>query len=108
MVLHPSLASVRHLHRRRRLYGAEVQELHGPLYRPHVSRLEDGNRYNIFTGNGEKRMGKDGEKAVNLIQRLTRGFLWLAYYCFARHLPRNYVKYSFGSKKIRAVICKFP
>jgi maltose O-acetyltransferase len=37
---------------------------------------------------------------------LNRGFCWLAYYLFARHLPRSDVPYSFGSKQIRAIICK--
>ena len=32
--------------------------------------------------------------------------LLLVYYLFARHLPRSFVPYSFGAKKIRYLICK--
>ena len=35
-----------------------------------------------------------------------RSFLWLAYYLFARHLPRSHVRYAFGSRHIRAFILK--
>jgi len=36
----------------------------------------------------------------------SRGIFWLIYYLFVRHLPRCYVRYSFGSKHIRAFILK--
>jgi len=51
-------------------------------------------------------MGEDGEKVMITVETLTRGLYWVAYYWFARHLPRNYVKYSMGSKRIRAFVCR--
>jgi maltose O-acetyltransferase len=35
-----------------------------------------------------------------------RSISWIIYYLFARHLPSNYAPYSFGSKRIRAFLCK--
>lgn len=37
---------------------------------------------------------------------IKRSVYWILYYLFARHLPGNYTFYSFGSKKIRAFLCK--
>lgn len=37
---------------------------------------------------------------------IKRGIFWLAYYLFARHLPRSYVQYSFGSRAIRAFVLR--
>ena len=37
---------------------------------------------------------------------IIRGLFWLAYYLFARHLPRSHVRYSFGSRAIRAFVLK--
>ena len=37
---------------------------------------------------------------------ITRLFFWMSYYFFARHLPRSDIPFSFGSKKIRSIICK--
>lgn len=37
---------------------------------------------------------------------IKRGIFWLSYYLFARHLPRSYVQYSFGSRAIRAFVLK--
>ena len=41
-----------------------------------------------------------------LSKKLIRSIYWLSYYLFARHLPRSNVPYSFGSRHIRAYICK--
>ena len=38
--------------------------------------------------------------------KIKRTISWVLYYFFARHLPRNYSPYAFGTKKIRAAICK--
>ncbi len=38
--------------------------------------------------------------------KIKRVFFWIAYYLFARHLPRSNVLYSFGSREIRAFLCK--
>jgi maltose O-acetyltransferase len=40
------------------------------------------------------------------IEKLKRGFFWLLYNLFARHLPRSLISYSFGSRRIRAYILK--
>jgi len=37
---------------------------------------------------------------------IKRPICWTLYYLIAQRLPRNYAPYSFGSKKIRAAICK--
>lgn len=37
---------------------------------------------------------------------IKRGIFWVAYYLFARHMPRSYVQYSFGSRAIRAFVLK--
>jgi maltose O-acetyltransferase len=37
---------------------------------------------------------------------IKRSIFWTLYYLFARHLPGNYVPYSFYSKEIRAFFCK--
>jgi len=68
--------------------------------------MEDGYRHYINIWRREKKMGKEREKTLTVVKKITRGFFWLGYYWFARHLPRNYVKYSLGSKKIRAFVCK--
>ncbi len=43
-------------------------------------------------------------KVVTTLEKVKRGLFWLTYYLFVRHLPRSYVKYSFGSRAIRAFI----
>jgi maltose O-acetyltransferase len=40
------------------------------------------------------------------IMEIKRSIFWILYYMLARHLPSNYAPYSFGSKKIRAFLCK--
>jgi maltose O-acetyltransferase len=35
-----------------------------------------------------------------------RSICWILYYLFAQHLPSNYAPYSFGTKKIRALLCR--
>lgn len=42
----------------------------------------------------------------NLDSSVIRGFWWLIYYLFARHLPRSNVKYSIFSRQIRAFVLK--
>lgn len=37
---------------------------------------------------------------------IKRSFCWILYHLFAQHLPPNYAPYAFGSKKIRAAICR--
>jgi|SRR5579884_4001374 len=51
-------------------------------------------------------MDQNRTKAVNISTKISRGLFWSLYYLFARHLPRTYVKYSFGSRAIRAFILK--
>jgi maltose O-acetyltransferase len=51
-------------------------------------------------------MVKNGTKAITGLEKVTRGIFWLSYYLFARHVPRSHVRYSFGSRAIRAFICK--
>ncbi len=43
---------------------------------------------------------------MTMLQKIKRGIFWLMYYAFARHLPRSHVKYSFGSRAIRAIVLK--
>jgi|WetSurMetagenome_2_1015567.scaffolds.fasta_scaffold74387_2 maltose O-acetyltransferase len=42
----------------------------------------------------------------NTDKTIIRGFWWLTYYLFARHLPRSNVRYSFFSRQIRAFVLK--
>lgn len=37
---------------------------------------------------------------------IKRSVCWILYYLFARHLPGNYTRYSFGSKSVRAFLCR--
>lgn len=37
---------------------------------------------------------------------IKRTICWILYYLVAQHLPRNYAPYAFGTKRIRAAICK--
>lgn len=43
---------------------------------------------------------------MSILKKIKRGLFWLFYYLFARHLPRSDVKYSFGSRAIRAFVLK--
>lgn len=43
---------------------------------------------------------------MNVQETINRGLMWSLYYLFARHLPRSFVKYSFGSRAVRSFILK--
>jgi maltose O-acetyltransferase len=43
---------------------------------------------------------------MTILNKISRGIFWSVYYLFARHLPRSHVKYSFGSRAIRAFVLK--
>jgi maltose O-acetyltransferase len=51
-------------------------------------------------------MDQNRKKVMTASKKLRRGILWLLYYLLARHLPRSHVKYSFGSRAIRAFVLK--
>jgi maltose O-acetyltransferase len=51
-------------------------------------------------------VGKNGKKGIMFLRKVKRGFFWLMYYWFARHLPRSHVRYAFGSRSIRAFLLK--
>jgi len=41
-----------------------------------------------------------------ILAKIKRSFFWLFYNIVARNLPRSYIVYSFGARKIRAFVCK--
>jgi maltose O-acetyltransferase len=51
-------------------------------------------------------MGKNVSETMKNLNLIKRAIFWLSYYLFARHLPRSHVRYSFGSRAIRAFILK--
>ncbi len=51
-------------------------------------------------------MGKNGTKTLKVTEKIGRGLFWSLYYFIARNLPRSYVRYSLGSRAIRAFILK--
>ena len=47
-----------------------------------------------------------GKNTAERLKKIKREVFWIAYYLIARHLPRSHVRYSFGSRAIRAFVCK--
>jgi len=47
---------------------------------------------------------QDGTKAMRISAKISRGIFWASYYIIARNLPRSHVRYSLGSRSIRAFI----
>lgn len=88
------------------LYEKQIRKIFVHIYCTGLFGMENGNRQHCCSGFWAKKMGEDIKKTQKRLSTFKRGIFWLAYYLFARHLPRSYVRYSFGSRAIRAFILK--